>query len=444
MKKLFVICCLLFTVCCYSNAIQITTIVNNPSNHDICLRVIDNNGNYTDLDVTSEETEKSFDYDFELGYKYNLIWKGEDGGTWRDFSTLPLKSVTAGNPGYGSNVPYSFEELSIKNTEESSTDNTEASVTLDKTNEELLDEESLDSEYEFSYKDREEKSQNSFNDSEPFYLGGWSFGLNENYFCCLNKQTIPNEFTKYFDASFNVFEFSSDYIGRFYPTNKFALTFLFGGNLGWFSPEKLICKEDFSIRNKNGDWIYFYKGTDYGPKMTTSHFFMGLQFGFGFDIICNDNITVGFNYKPLIWRNPVDVTDYPLFYEVMGFIEFGKLSKTEMSTCMLEIGWAGCYSGVKYDFDGGLKIGLKVNLLGDSKSMRNKSALIVNTALITLPFIVESVKNPTNNIPDTIKCEKHYGTYLVRDKLTSPKYIHGHLCYRYTDIFGCEEWYYFD
>ena len=425
MKKLFAVCCLLFAVCCYSNAIQITTIVNNPSNHDICLRVIDNNGNYTDLEVSSDETEKSFDYDFELGYTYALIWKSDDGGVWRGFSTLPLKSVTAGNPGHGSNVPYSFEELSIKNTEESSTDdNAEITVTLDKTNEELMDEESLD--------------------SEPFYLGGWSFGLNENYFCCLNKQISSADFAKHFDASFNVFEFSSDYIGRFYPTNKFALTFLFGGNLGWFSPEKLICKEDFSTRKENGDWIYFYKGTDYGAKMTTSHFFMGLQFGFGFDIICNDNITVGFNYKPLIWRNPIDATNYPLFYEVMGFIEFGKLSKTEMSTCMLEIGWAGCYSGVDYDFDGGLKIGLKVNLLGDSKSMRNKSALIVNTALITLPFIVESVKNPTSTIPDTIKCKKHYGTYLVRDKLTSPKYINGHLCYRYTDIFGCDEWYYFD
>jgi hypothetical protein len=114
MKKLFAVCSLLFAVCCYSNAIQITTIVNNPSNHDICLRVFDNNGGYKDLEVTSEETEKSFDYDFELGYKYNLIWKGEDGGTCRDFSTLPLKSVTAGNPGYGSNVPYSSKELPIK------------------------------------------------------------------------------------------------------------------------------------------------------------------------------------------------------------------------------------------------------------------------------------------------------------------------------------------
>ena len=101
MKKLFAICCLMFTVCGYSNAIQITTIVNNPSNHDICLRVIDNNGNYTDLEVTSDETEKSFDYDFELGYTYALIWKSDDGGVWRGFSTLPLKSVTAGNPGYG-------------------------------------------------------------------------------------------------------------------------------------------------------------------------------------------------------------------------------------------------------------------------------------------------------------------------------------------------------
>ena len=314
MKKLFAVCCLLFAVCCYSNAVQITTIVNNPSNHDICLRVIDNNGNvYKDLEVTSEETEKSFDYDFELGYKYELFWK-DDERIWHDFSTLPLKSATAGNPGNGSNIPYSFEELSIKNTEKPSIN------------------------------------------FEPFYLGTWSLGFNNTYYFTHGYYNNNSKYTelKYWFWDWDLFEFSVDYIGRFFVNNRFNLLFSIGENLGWTTKEKVTCQYGHYY---NSD--YFQKG-DYYEIENTDLVFLGLQFGFGFNIVCNKHFSVGFQYKPLIWRN-FNARNYPLGWEILSFFEFGKLdvNNKKLKTFMLEIGFSKLYGENDYDY--GFKIGCKYN-----------------------------------------------------------------------------------